>query len=177
MVEALSRGFNMKIIISLLLVCYCLDVFGGTNAPLASPRLFSFHSLLLRTPIAEPERAMQSPTADPGNELTLETPLPQPAVTSPRLAAESDPSDSSEPLTLNTEQALMLRYYERVDRGGYLTPPPRPPDNLYARTVNAIFQPEVMRVGKTFVAFSPITAIKRKNPLALLNPIVLNIAW
>ena len=114
--------------------------------------------------------------AERDDEQTLGT-APKSGAELPGLASEPIPGHSPEPITLTAEESLLLGYYERLERGGYLTPPIRPPENLYTRTVNAIFQPEVMRVGKTFVAFSPFTAIKRKNPLALLNPIVLNIAW
>lgn len=71
----------------------------------------------------------------------------------------------------------MLRYYERLNTAGYMNPTPAPATDLFSRTVNTLFQPEPVGVGKATVAFSPITAIKRKNPLALLNPIVLNISW
>ena len=169
-------GFNMQIITSLLLVCYCLSSFGETNAPLASPQLFSLPGIQLRLPFAESKEGVQRLTTNLDEELTSET-VPKSEEASPSLAAESTPGDSPEPKTLTNEELLMLGYYERLERGGFLTPPTRPPENLYTRTVNAIFQPEVMHVGKTFVSFSPITAIKRKNPLALLNPIVLNIAW
>jgi len=55
--------------------------------------------------------------------------------------------------------------------------PERRPDDLFTRGVNAIFVPEVIHVGKTTVACSVWTAIKRKNPLCLINPIPLNVSW
>jgi hypothetical protein len=78
---------------------------------------------------------------------------------------------------LDRAERTMLRYYEQLEAGGYLTPTPPPPDNLYDRTFNAIFEPEQVRMGKATVSFTPITAIKRKNPLALLNPLVFSVSW
>jgi len=42
---------------------------------------------------------------------------------------------------------------------------------------SAIFEPEVIHLRKVDISCSAITAIKRKNPLCLLNPIVLNVSW
>jgi len=44
-------------------------------------------------------------------------------------------------------------------------------------SVNSIFVPEVVQFRKVSVSCSIITAIKRKNPIALLNPIFLDIRW
>ena len=57
---------------------------------------------------------------------------------------------------------------------------PPPPDNLLARGFNSftgLFEPEEFKVGKTKVSSSITTAIRRKNPLCLLNPIVFNVSW
>lgn len=43
--------------------------------------------------------------------------------------------------------------------------------------VESIFTPEVMRVGKASVSCTLVTAIKRKNPLCLLNPFVFQVSW
>ena len=56
-------------------------------------------------------------------------------------------------------------------------PPLRRTEDPGSRFFESIFQPEEFRVGKTKVACSLLTAIKRKNPLCLLNPIVLNVSW
>jgi hypothetical protein len=56
-------------------------------------------------------------------------------------------------------------------------PPLRRTEDLGSRFCESIFQPEEFRVGKTKVACSLLTAIKRKNPLCLLNPIILNVSW
>lgn len=51
------------------------------------------------------------------------------------------------------------------------------PDSGFARAVEAIFEPEVVHWGKKTVSCSVLTAIKRKNPLCLLNPIFFQLTW
>jgi len=129
------------------------------------------------TPTMELEKPVESNATDDRVRLKLELPLPKQESTLLDDFTALTAEDAHAPTTANSEQALMLRYHERLQNAGYMNPTPPPPDDLFSRTVNAMFQPEPVRVGRTTVAFSPITAIKRKNPLALLNPIVLNISW
>jgi len=47
-----------------------------------------------------------------------------------------------------------------------------------AERIFSIFEPEVFYVGRrTTMSCSILTAIKRKNPLCLLNPIIFNVSW
>jgi len=83
-----------------------------------------------------------------------------------------------EPLSAEVrERAIMLKYYERLKQTGYLTRPEPPSDNLLIRFADSTFRPEVLKIGKTSVTCSIVTAIKRKNPLCLLNPCVLTLSW
>jgi hypothetical protein len=70
-----------------------------------------------------------------------------------------------------------LRIYRKLEEDGYLRRPPAESDNAIARALNSIFEPTPVRIGKTTVACSIITAIKKGNPLCLLNPMVLSISW
>jgi len=68
---------------------------------------------------------------------------------------------------------FMLRHpgygFERV---------PKEPDDPVNHAFNAVFKPEPIHLGKRAVFSCTIwTAIKRKNPLCLLNPIVINASW
>ncbi len=45
------------------------------------------------------------------------------------------------------------------------------------RFFDQVFRPEEFHVGKHTVSSSITTAIKRKNPLCLLNPIVFQASW
>jgi len=73
--------------------------------------------------------------------------------------------------------AFSLQIYERLEKGGSLTKPELPSEDRLDLLVNSIFVPEPVRFTKVSVACSIVTAIKRRNPLALLNPIFLDIRW
>jgi len=52
------------------------------------------------------------------------------------------------------------------------------PNDRVSRCLESIFRPEEFHVGKTTVSSSILTAIKRKNPLCLLNfSNVLTVTW
>jgi len=59
----------------------------------------------------------------------------------------------------------------------YLTRAELPSDSAVVRFVDNIFAPEVIHIGKKEVVCSVVTAIKRKNPLCLLNPLFFQLSW
>ena len=69
------------------------------------------------------------------------------------------------------------RMYRRLEEGGYLTRMEQPSDNLFVRATDGIFRPEVVHFRKIEISCSLITAIKRKNPLCLINPIFFSASW
>ena len=168
----------MNQIAALLLIGCAVSAPGQTNSEPCVIELFSLPCPGLRAPAAGSEdSALQTVTNEfVDQKQALPWKLDKEAVLQDN-GLLSPTNSTSEVVTLDREQALMLRLHERLNEGGYLALRTPPPDNLYGRTMNAIFKPEPVRVGKTTVAFSPLTAIKRKNPLALLNPIVLHISW
>lgn len=54
---------------------------------------------------------------------------------------------------------------------------PRPSENRFVRATDTIFTPAPIRLGSTYISFTPVTAWKKRNPLCLLNPLVFNISW
>jgi hypothetical protein len=89
-------------------------------------------------------------------------------------------SASYERMTGDIDEGRLERIYrklDQMDREGRLMQPDEPSDNLFARAMDAVFRPEVIKIGDTAVACSVITAIKRKNPFCLLNPMVIQVAW
>lgn len=70
-----------------------------------------------------------------------------------------------------------MQLFYRLDKAGYLTRPEPPSDNRFDRLMDSTFRPEVFHFRKVDVECSLITAIKRKNPLCLLNPIFFNMTW
>ena len=55
--------------------------------------------------------------------------------------------------------------------------PPRPSENSFVRATDAIFTPAPIKLGSTYLSFTPVTAWKKRNPLCLLNPLVFNLSW
>jgi hypothetical protein len=75
------------------------------------------------------------------------------------------------------EEGDAERYYLRQPNFGF-TRTARVPDNFVARGLDSVFRPEEFRVGRTAtVSCSILTAITRRNPFCLLNPIILNVSW
>lgn len=66
-------------------------------------------------------------------------------------------------------------YRQLEERGDLFAP--QPSSNRFVRATDAIFKPAPIRIGTTFVSFTPVTAWKKRNPLCLLNPLVINISW
>jgi hypothetical protein len=75
------------------------------------------------------------------------------------------------------DEVRMQRLYEKLERHGHLARREPKSDNKLVRAMDAIFAPEVIQIGGTSIAFSPYTAIKRKNPLCLLNPVPIAVSW
>jgi hypothetical protein len=76
-------------------------------------------------------------------------------------------------------EARMDRIAVRIDQGGYGLPSAamRRSPTLIDRKLEQIFSPEPIRIGRTELGFSPYTAVKRRNPLCLLNPLPLSLSW
>ena len=68
------------------------------------------------------------------------------------------------------------RVYRRLEERGDLFAP-QPSQNPFVRVTDTIFRPAPIRLGGTYISFTPVTAWKKRNPLCLLNPLVLNISW
>jgi len=69
-----------------------------------------------------------------------------------------------------------FQIYGRLDREGYFARIEQPGSQV-DRFVDAVFAPEVMHFRKVSVSCSIVTAFKRKNPLCLINPCVLQVTW
>jgi len=108
----------------------------------------------------------------------------QPAV------AEENPSTNSFGIgsVSNTESGGQMslnsltgdgEFRSRIIRPGefYLIQAEPESENRFVRAAEALWRPEVVHLGRTSVSCSVITAIKRKNPLCLLNPIFFQASW
>ncbi len=72
---------------------------------------------------------------------------------------------------------LEMRVYRRLEEGGYLTR--REPETPLSHFMDRTFSPEEIHLGKgkAVAGCTLYTAIKRKNPLCLLNPLFLFVSW
>jgi hypothetical protein len=69
------------------------------------------------------------------------------------------------------------RIYARLDNEGFFERPLARSDNLIDRTIDTIFVPEPIKLGKMTLSCSVYNAVKRRNPLCLINPIFFNLSW
>jgi len=148
--------------------------------------LFSIPSLDIRVPPAANQPSLDSQKSST-ESLALAPPAAQSApclkspnssVFNPKYVVLSMPSRASEDFIQDSFRTDFDRaLYQRLDRAGYFTRGPTISRNALDRSLDNIFNPEVFRLGKTSVSCSVFTAIKRKNPLCLANPVFLNISW
>lgn len=171
----------MKKLVFLLVVCGYVYCHGQTNVSSAPLSLFSDRaklSLELSPPEARPTSPVMASAdfEDSGTETNADSipSLPVPSLPS----SESNTNSFSRDLGLGgLESDFHRQIYRRLEEGGYLRRAEEPSENLLVRATDAIFLPEVVRIGKVSVSCSVITAIKRKNPLCLINPIFFNASW
>lgn len=146
-----------------------------TNSPPPTPPpapLFNLPAPALRTTTATAAVTTTATTAAP-------KPAPPPAEKIKPAPAAPPPADPQPSV------AFVSRSYGTWDfeharswHGRYeIEAPIHLPDDLFSRSVNAVFVPEFIHVGHTAVACSVWTAIKRRNPFCLINPIPLNVSW
>ncbi len=153
---------------------YCCEALSQTDSP--APRtLFSLPHSGLKRLECEPE---PSRTAKPPPRT-----LPQQTVIAPTMplaASSNDLASANVGVQLSSSAKddffEKLDVYRRLDQGGYLTRPGHS-ENILERSIDATFRPEPVPVGKTMLSCSLITAIKRKNPFCLLNPIFFQWSW
>jgi hypothetical protein len=146
------------------LVCLAFTSLAQTTSPAPIQKWLTLSDLHLRpetTTAVKPESLPKVAGPD------LSSTAPKPA------NATSQPADPFS-LGLNRDDA---DFYFRHQDLGLLKPPAGPHDPL-SRGFDAVFRPEEFHLGrKATVSCSILTAIKRKNPLCLLNPIFLHVSW
>ena len=96
----------------------------------------------------------------------------RPAANKPQSAASVRPSSSVSSTNIKLLEDLSDDdLHSRIIKSGefYLTRPEPLPDSGVAGFVDEIFRPEYLHLGKTYVSCPFVTAIKRRNPLAILS--------
>ena len=161
----------------LLLICCAGNVAAQSNSPSVSSQLFSASQGRLRLSNPEPD-GRASVATDNTRGLQLGSAQSRDLLISPEAATNARPERSFEATSASGGMnGLSLQIYDRLEKGGYLTRPELPSEDRLDRLVNTIFVPEPIQFRKVSVSCSIINAIKRKNPLCLLNPIFLDVRW
>lgn len=169
---------NRVSFISCALAICCLNSYGQTNSSPATRPLFSPPTLRLRPLSSEPEKLEQARTAVSSEERQSATPVSKPEKISADVGSVAIPNILPGQMSLTrAEKDLDLEIYRRLEQGGYLTRREPRSENVFVRGMGAIWNPEAVQIGKISVSCPIITAIKRKNPLCLINPMVLSASW
>jgi hypothetical protein len=140
--------------------------------PRAACSLFSPEAAAIPTTVDEmlPGHLRRNADAQPLSSLSSSNGIPP-------LVISLNSGSSLGEMRSDINEERMERLYRKLERGGYLAPREQKSDNKFVRAMDAIFTPEVIEIGGTAIAFSPYTAIKRKNPLCLLNPVPIAVSW
>jgi hypothetical protein len=156
--------------------CYCMGAFGQTNSSDLACGLFSLPPVRLRALPSEAEKTGPPTPTGRVAESVIQAPAAKPAVSVVRLSTPS--GHPAGEMSLSTEvNDFDPDLYRRLEQSGCFTRRSAPSENAVTRCVDAVFRPEVVHIGKTAFSCSIITAIVRKDPLCLLNPIFLNLSW
>ncbi len=155
------------------LVFWCLPSFSQTNSPLIPSGLLSLTPVQLRKLTSEPEKPVQTPAAGSGAPQAAIPPHKREEMSIPELR---NPAPLPDKMFLSSSERVQV-FYRRLEEGGYLTRRELISKNVFDRCMDAVFEPEVIHLRKIDVSCSLVTAIKRKNPLCLINPIILNVSW
>ncbi len=108
-------------------------------------------------------------------ELTLDSAPPTP---SPFPAHDLDTNSTREVSASTEETAGALTSYNVHGDRFYLEPGIEPaPESPLGQAFASIGDPEIVHLGSKPVACSLVTAIKRKNPLCLLNATFFKMTW
>lgn len=171
---------NKLCVMPLFLLGLALPLLAQTNVSLPTDRLLTLPQARLRPLIAETQVAAGE--AHARYLLNDETTVQRNQATSGRKGV-TDPAAgaSSGRETAQLEAGTSMDYFDpdlfhHLEQSGCFVHASGPPTGL-ARCVENVFRPEVIRLGQTKITCSLYTAIKRKNPLCLLNPLFFNLEW
>ena len=166
-----GRGMNKIALFSL--VFWCLPSLSQTNSPLIPSGLLSLTPVQLRKLTSEPEKLVQTPATGSVASQAAVPPHKPEEMDIPELR---NPAPLPDKMFLSSSERVQA-FYRRLEEGGYLTRRELSSKNAFDRCMDAVFEPEVVHLRKIDVSCSLITAMKRRNPLCLINPIILNVSW
>jgi hypothetical protein len=163
------RSAVFRRVIVMVVVGMALTAAAQTNSIPQYTRWFILPEPHLRTEYTEPSVARPDPQ---DGQVSL-SPVPTEMGSADLEIQRSDPIVFSADLG----DGYVQRYYLRQRDFGIIQPA-RVSNNLLVRACASVFRPEEFHIGRTAtISGSILTAIKRRNPLCLLNPIFLNVSW
>jgi hypothetical protein len=142
-----------------------LVCFGQTNSPGPAARA----NASTQTQLAPPRARLFPPPELMLHDLPFKS-APAGARLPPQTGAMS--SHMSSELT-----PAQVAAFERIEREGQLKPHEPAYNSDVERKLAAAFKPKIIRVGHVQIYSPIVTAIARKNPLCLLDPMVLGISF
>jgi hypothetical protein len=173
------RGGEMSTALFLagLLAFWCASSFGQTNSPSPGGDLLSTVTPQPRSWSAELTDFRLASTMNSPESPPLQSPASESENSVPVLPAVPSSIALRAEFTLDDDERKIDAIYHQLEEGGYLARHDAESKSALERGIEAVFLPEIVRIGRVSVYCSLITAIKRKNPLCLLNPIVLGASW
>jgi hypothetical protein len=141
-----------------------------TNSSVDHIRFFSIPTAQLRTADTEPP---SSRTGLQQGEVALRSWPVETRLADLRLQL-------SHPLALvgkSDDEDFRLPYGRYHDLDSIIIRPAKVPADPVTWVLYSVLRPEELHVGRTTVSCSILTAIKRKNPFCLLNPLFLSVSW
>jgi len=167
---------NKPFLVASIMLFSWLDSRSQTNGTLVESNLFSLTQLQLRLPVLRSPHSTQSAAISVVKELKLEPPLPTQPESIPASTTNTAQITNTQDLAASGAFSDMSPYTSR-DLGSFLAK--RNPEalSLLRHPVDAIFEPETLRLGKVKFSCSIVTANKRRDPLCLLNPAFLGFSW
>jgi hypothetical protein len=164
-----------RLLVHLFVFAACGVVCSGqTNPPCSPATLFSVPTTQLR--LAAPQTEQSKPDSTPSNEESRDSRLNSAETSLPKTSTNSAGAFEI------VESEIDPRAYDPNTFGsllesGLIVRAPAVTESRVVRFIEDGFRPDVIPIGKVKVSCSVITAIKRKNPLCLLNPYVFILTW
>jgi len=156
---------NRILLVAWTLVVPCSVCFGQTNLVVAATHTVVSSQALLGPPQGHlfplPELKLHEL---PFRAEQVSSPLPrQTGAFSSQLSSEKNPA--------------RITVFSRIEREGLLKPQGPAYNSDVERKIAAAFRPEIIHFGHVQIYSPIVTAIARRNPLCLLDPMVLGISF
>ena len=170
-----SRSHFNVLCIGVVLL-HCLRAASQTNDESPLIAMFSVPGITLRAPPFSASLAVSQPSGAITSQASESHPLLLASLTNSGSGKTQD-TILGELSSDNFNSDFERKLFSRIEKGGYFGGRAPVPVNVLDKVVDNIFRPEIIHAGKTTVSCSLVAAIKRKNPLCLINPVFFQWCW